>query len=128
MALERLNESDALVAITCHTFLEILGVLSFNHSASSLVNLAAGLPTHYRLHVIPVPAQNPDYAGLSFDEVRGAVLRRLSVGDAITFLQIERFIPQAACFLTWNARHFAGKLSIPAITPEDWIHQQTTSP
>jgi hypothetical protein len=29
------------------------------------------------------------------------------------------------CLVTWNARHFAGKLPIPVFTPQEWMRRQT---
>jgi hypothetical protein len=32
---------------------------------------------------------------------------------------IQRFAPQATCLLSWDARHFHQKLSVPALTLEE---------
>jgi hypothetical protein len=127
-ALDKLVQSQLPLGITCHTLLEVLGVLTFNLATSDLLDLVIQLPIRYRLSVIPEPNLNPAYAGLSCDDVRGAIARRLAIGDAVTFLQVERFIPQAVCLLTWNARHFVGKLAIPVLTPEEWLQKNPVQP
>jgi len=127
-ALDQLQQAQSPLAITCHTLLEILGILAFNYSTRDLLDLAIHLPIHYRISVVPDPANNPSYAGLTFEDVRDAIVRQLAIGDAVTFLQVERFIPQATCFLTWNARHFVGKLPISVLTPEEWLQQNPPGP
>jgi len=37
----------------------------------------------------------------------------MSLADAVQAVQIARFAGHADCLLTWNARHFQGKLTIP---------------
>jgi hypothetical protein len=57
-ALDRLaQQQSAAVGITCHTFLEVLGVCTFNLSPASLRSLAAQIPGRYRLTILPDPLQ-----------------------------------------------------------------------
>jgi len=123
--LDHLRIQSTPVSITCHTLLEILGVACFNSSAKALRDLADEIPVDYGLIVLPAPAFDLIYAGLDYQAVRDRIATRLSIGDAVTALQIEPFIPTATTLLTWNARHFRGKLSIPVLTPEEgWQQNQ----
>jgi hypothetical protein len=88
-----------------------------------LFDLADEIPVNYALDVFPVLELDREYAGLQVLEIRDRIAKKLSVGDAITALQIEKFIPQATTFLSWNARHFRGKVSISVLTPEEWWQQ-----
>jgi hypothetical protein len=49
----------------------------------------------------------------------------MALGDAVQAVQIDRYARHASRLLTWNARHFIGKLAIPVQTPQDWIAQQS---
>ncbi len=40
----------------------------------------------------------------------------------------KQFAADAVCLLTWNARHFQGKVVVPVLTPEDWLRQQGAIP
>lgn len=126
--LNQLRASPVPLAITSHTLLEILGVSSFNLSRQGLLELADQIPVHYALDVFPSLEIDPAYACLKVTEIRDRIAIKLSVGDAVTGLQIERFVPQATLFLSWNARHFRSKLAIPVLTPDEWWQQnQPTS-
>lgn len=50
--------------------------------------------------------------------------RRMALGDAVQAVQIQRHAAGADCLLSWNAKHFAGKLPIPVYTPEEWVRSQ----
>ena len=43
----------------------------------------------------------------------------MALGDAVQAVQIRRYAHDAQCLVTWNARHFQGKVAIPVLTPED---------
>ena len=34
------------------------------------------------------------------------------------------FAPPATALLTWNAKHFRGRLGLPVLTPDEWLNQQ----
>jgi hypothetical protein len=46
---------------------------------------------------------------------------KMSLGDAVQAVQIADFKPDADLLLTWNAKHFLGKVAIPVMTPGDWL-------
>ncbi len=54
--------------------------------------------------------------------------QRMSLGDAVMAVQIATDAPQATAFVTWNAKHFRGKLVVPVFTPEEWLSQQSPPP
>jgi hypothetical protein len=126
--LDHLRSAGLPRGITCHTLLEVLGVSCFNLAPRDLLDLAIQVPANYGLTVLPDPAIDPGYAGLNFQDIRDQIATRLSLGDALTVLQLEKFIPQAVCFLSWNARHFHGRLKIPVMTPEQWWLKNAPTP
>lgn len=50
--------------------------------------------------------------------------KKLSFGDALILATIEAWIPQAACFVSWDARHFRGKTTLPVKTPKEFLEQE----
>jgi hypothetical protein len=116
------------LAITSQALLEVVGVLSFNVSRPRIASLPGLICVHYEMEVIPDPEQHTDYASCTFAEVVLQMAQQMSAGDAVQAVQIENFAPSAECLLTWNAKHFAGKISIPVLTPADWLTQNLSSP
>jgi hypothetical protein len=82
------------------------------------------LCAQYQLSVFPDPQSHPGYAGCTFDELVQQMTQRMALGDAVQAIQIRQHAPAADCLLTWNAKHFVGKLAIAASTPEEWMQRQ----
>jgi len=49
---------------------------------------------------------------------------KMSLADAVQAVQIRLFAPHADALLTWNAKHFRGKVTVPVLTPEEWLNLQ----
>jgi hypothetical protein len=116
------------LGMTCHSMLEVIGKLSFSVTPADIPKLAVQIPIQYGLKVAPDLDAGVDYASCSVGEVLMAIQKRMSLGDAVHAVQIEKFCPAAACLITWNAKHYQGKLNIPALTPEEWWQQHQPSP
>jgi len=77
------------------------------------------MPLHLeRIEWMPSPPLAPGDGPIDFDH-----LQRMALGDAVNAVQIGQFVAHAECLLTWNAKHYQGKLAIPALTPEEWWQQ-----
>lgn len=114
--------------ITSQGLLEVVGKGSFGASPKVIARLPSILTNRYCLTVHPDPATHPGYAGIAFDEIVSQMERKMSLGDAVMARQIERFAPQATSLLTWNAKHFIGKIAIPVMTPAEWLAQRAAGP
>ncbi len=44
----------------------------------------------------------------------------MALEDAEVALVVEQHAATLEAVITWNAKHFAGKLPIPALTPREW--------
>ena len=119
-ALERISAEGLTAGVTSQALLETIGILSFNLSPQRLPRLAAQLCLQYRLCVVPDLNTHPTYADCTTQQLIAQMSRRMALGDAV---QIASHAPGADCLMTWNARHFVGKLVIPALTPEEWLNQ-----
>ena len=61
--------------------------------------------------------------------VAAAVVAAATVAEAtkpVQAVQIASFASASECLLTWNARHFVGKLVVPVFTPQQWLDQQAS--
>jgi hypothetical protein len=121
--LDQLRQDAADVRVTTQVLLEVVGILSFQTGAADIPQLPAALTVRYGLGVVPDPALFPDSVGWPVTDIVGAMTRKLALGDAMLALQVERFAPTATALLTWNAKHFRGKVAVPVLTPEEWLLQ-----
>lgn len=111
------------LAMTCHGLLEVIGKLSFSVQQADILKLTNQLPHQYGFQVVPHPTLLSDYAACSVGDVLAAIGERMALGDAVNAVQIVKFMPTANCLLTWNAKHYQGKLAIPVLTPDEWWQQ-----
>lgn len=127
-ALDEIRADGITLGITAQTLLEIVGILSFNVSPGDVSKLPAQLCSTYGLEVFPDPRYHPDYAGCTVGDLLGQMTQQMALGDAVQAIQIARHAPHGECLLSWNAKHFAGKLVIPALTPQEWLNQRASKP
>jgi hypothetical protein len=123
-ALERLRQDGHDVRVTTRVLLEVVGVLSFQTPAADVPLLPDQLRAQYGFTVIPDPAVYPDSAGWPVADLITQMTQKMALGDAVLALQVQRLAPTATALLTWNAKHFRGKVAVPVLTPEEWLNQQ----
>jgi hypothetical protein len=111
--------------ITTQGLLEVVGKRSYNTPVAGIGLLPGILLATYHLAPVPDPATVPEYAGCTYDEVVTQIAQQMSLGDAVMAVQIAKFAPAATALVTWNAKHFRGKLSVPVLTPDEWLQQQS---
>ncbi len=107
---------------TIYTIMEVLGKLSFNFSPSYLQQWPAWLQDTYRLNIIyPLVDGQEAMRCLQREFVESPLQRmtqRMSYLDAL-ILQLVAATPNVEMFVTWNARHFAGKSPVRVMTPAE---------
>jgi len=110
------------LSITIYNLMELLGQLSFNLSPERLANYPSWLLDAYQLTVI-WPYQPEET--ISFAAFRDEVFTRpfarmravkMPFMDSLILNLAER-IPNVTAFVTWNARHFQDKSTLPVMTP-----------
>ncbi len=115
-------------ATTIYNVMEVLGQLSFNLSPEKLEKWESWLVNAYQLTVIwSVDPDEKVVASTFRDEIYErpfAKMRehRMAFMDALILGLAER-TPDAECFVTWNAKHFKGKSSLPVMTPEEYLNR-----
>jgi hypothetical protein len=99
--------------------------LSFNLSDKQLNELFHHFPQHYRLEVLPHSTLESPLPSFHAGDLFKIMLKKTAFGDALIVAAIEKHIPGAARFVSWNAQHFKGRLSIPTLTPREFLHEFT---
>ncbi len=116
------------LAITVYNLLEILGKLSFNLSPARLDDWQSWLVDAYHVIVIwPQTAAGQDANVFFRNEIFDRPLakfraHRMAFMDALILDLAER-TSDVECFVTWNARHFKDKTSLPVATPSEYLTQ-----
>jgi hypothetical protein len=123
LLLRTLQERDLARGITLYALLEVIGILSFNLPSDQIQRLYTLLPGRYGLQVVPALGTDQEAPTFALSAILAQVEKKMALGDVLQVLYIQHFAPQATCLLSWNARHFHQKLSVPALTPEEWLVQ-----
>ncbi len=110
-------------ATTTFTLLEVCGILSFNLNDTQLRELFAYFPQRYSIDVLPHATLQSPLPAVQTGDLFDIMLRKASFGDALIIAAIERYLPRATRFVSWNAPHFAGRLALPVLTPEEFLNE-----
>jgi hypothetical protein len=57
-------------------------------------------------------------------ELLSRVEQRMALKDAEIALTVDKHAASVSAFLSWNAKHFAGKLPVKAVTPREWLRRR----
>ena len=114
-------------AITIYTLMEVLGQLSFNLPTYKLAEWRTWLSRQYGLAVLwPNPGAMNTHEFMLHEIYQRPLVRmqtrRMGFSDALVIELAER-TPDVHAFVTWNARHFAGKTHLPVMTPAEYLNQ-----
>lgn len=119
-ALERFG-GDGSGMTSVLNVLEVCGILSFNLTTPALHALYVHFARRYRLTVVPGGGVETRLPAPAAQEVLSRMERRMAIKDAEIALVVEQHAANLTAFLTWNAKHFVGKLTVPALTPREWL-------
>ena len=107
-------------ATTIVNLLEVCGLLSFNLTPAQLKELFFYFPKRYQLEVLPVHTLEGSLPDLEIRNLSEKIGKKMSFVDALVAAIVEKFIPGADLFVSWNARHFKN-LQIPVLTPAQFF-------
>jgi hypothetical protein len=116
---------SAQPATTIYNVLELLGKLSFNVAPERLDDWQFWLVDAFDIRVI-WPANTDLFTEAAFrEEIFERPYHRMRTFkmpflDSLILNLAER-TPNAAQFVTWNARHFQGKSLLDVLTPEEYL-------
>ena len=119
-ALDRLSR-DAVGLTSVVNLLEICGILSFNLSAHALHALYVHFVRRYEVTLVPGAGYDVRLPAPHAREILTKMERRMALKDAEIALIVDQHAASLTAFLSWNAKHFAGKLAVPALTPREWL-------
>lgn len=122
-ALDRLGREEIGMTSVLNV-LEVCGILSFNLSASSLHALYVHFARRYRLAVVPGGADETRLPAPTAQDVLTRMEKRMAVKDAEIAIVVEQHAQALTAFISWNARHFSGKLPVPALSPRQWLSRR----
>jgi predicted nucleic acid-binding protein len=125
--LDRLGR-QGLAMTSVLNLLEVCGILSFNLSPSSLREIYVHFARRYRLTVVPGGGYDVRLPDPAAREVLAMMEGGMALKDAEIALVVEQNAAGLDAFLSWNAKHFAGRLTIPAITPREWLRPPKSRP
>ena len=119
--LNALQSGDLAGVTSIYNLLEVCGVLSFNLAPEELADLYAGLADRYSVRVV-FPAGRDGSVCFSVTSVFRQIAKKMSFGDALiaNLIEIDEEI-RLGVFLSWNAKHFAGRLGVEAMTPQQFM-------
>jgi hypothetical protein len=123
-ALDRLARNGSGMTSVLNV-LELCGILSFNLSVAALHALYVHFAQRYRMTLVPGGGYDTRLPAPTVRDVLTKMEKRLALKDAEIALAVEQHAANLSAFVSWNAKHFAGKLSVPALTPHEWLHRRT---
>jgi hypothetical protein len=121
--LDRLAE-HGLGMTSVLNLLEVCGILSFNLPPSSLTELYVHFARRYRLTVVRGGGFDPRLPAPAAGEVLAKMAGGMALKDAEIALVANENAASLDAFLSWNAKHFADKLLVPALTPQEWLKRR----
>jgi len=122
-ALDRLGR-QGLGMTSVLNVLEVCGILSFNLSAASLTELYVHFARRFRLTIVPGGGYETRLPDPTARDLLTKMQGRMALKDAEIAIAVDQHAHSLDAFLSWNARHFASKLSVPALTPQQWLRRR----
>jgi hypothetical protein len=108
--------------------LEICGILSFNLTTVALHALYVHFAQRYRVALVTGGGYDTHLPAPTARDVLAMMEKRMALKDAEIALTVEQHAASLNAFVTWNAKHFAGKISVPVLTPREWLRGGTRRP
>lgn len=104
--------------------LEVCGILSFNLNQRQILELFYYLPEKYGIEIIPSHDIGDFLPDASVKDIMDIIGRKASLGDALIANIINRSLDEKSVFVSWDAEHFKGLLSIKALTPREFMAER----
>ncbi len=101
--------------------LELCGILSFNLNEKQLKELFFYFPQHYHVDVLPSADLESLLPAFKAGDLFNVILRKAGLGDALIIATVEKYFPAVVRFVSWNAPHFVDRVSVPCLTPREFL-------
>ncbi|MFQ5851949.1 MAG: hypothetical protein ACE5JU_15365 [Candidatus Binatia bacterium] len=93
----------------------------FDLNEKQMEELFYYFPQRYHVEVLPHATLQGPLPPFKTGNLLNVISRKASFGDALIMAAIEKYIPGAMRFVSWNAQHFDGRLPIPCLTPKEFL-------
>jgi predicted nucleic acid-binding protein len=104
-----------------YNLLEVCGILSFNLSSESLLHLYSGFKERYQIKQILFGKSFDNNLVVEINSIFTQFSKKMSLGDALVTACVEYYRDLVDGFVTWNDKHFIGKLTIDVYTPANLL-------
>jgi hypothetical protein len=115
--LDLVQEKELIGFTSIYNLLELCGILSFNLSAESLLNLYGGFKKRFQLRQILFGTYYDENLIININIVFAQLLKKMSFGDALVAACVEYHGDLIDGFVSWNVKHYEDKLDVDVFTP-----------
>jgi hypothetical protein len=116
--LELVKEKKIIGFTSIYNLLELCGIMSFNLSPESLLHLYGGFKKSFRLKQILFGKSSDENLIIDINIIFGQLFKKMSFGDALIAACVDYHRDLIEGFVSWNAKHYEGKLNIDVYTPD----------
>lgn len=116
--LDLVKEKEIIGFTSIYNLLELCGILSFNLSPESLLHLYGGFKKRFRLKQILFGRYYDENLIIDINKVFAQIFKKMSFGDALIAGCVEYHKDLIEGFVSWNVKHYEGKLNVDVYTPE----------
>ena len=113
------DEKKAVTGLA--NLMEICGILSFNLSPDQLYEFFHYFSRHYGVMVVPAAEIDAVSPRFTCGELLKKIQEKMAYKEAEIPLLALQAAPKLEYFITWNSKHFQGKVPCPVLTPADWL-------
>jgi predicted nucleic acid-binding protein len=113
------DRGDAVTSVV--NLLEVCGILSFNLNEAQLRALYRHFARRFGVRIVPEERDGRAVMPATPPELLALMASRMSFGDALVASALLRWAPAAECFVSWDAKHFAGRLATRVVTPMQFL-------
>lgn len=116
-------ESSGVGATTLPNLLELCGILSFNLNRQQLWEFFHYFPDRFGVHIVPESTLDRRLPPFAVRTLLNIIARQSAFGDALILAVLEQHQRDVDLIVSWNARHFEGRIDVEALPPSDAIHR-----
>lgn len=116
------KRADAVTSVV--NLLEVCGILSFNLNERQLRALYRHFARRFNVRIVPEDRDGRAVMPATPSEVLTLVTSKMSLGDALIASALLRWAPAAESFVSWDAKHFEGKLAMRIVTPLQFLERK----
>ncbi len=107
---------EGILTTSIFNILEVCGILSFNLNRQQLYELYFYFPQKYNLQGVAPLKTAAMLPSFKLSSIIDTISSKASFGDSLVICAVNEKKAPTDYFVSWNAGHFKGKLSISALS------------